>query len=343
MTAIDRWLFALADPESLRADPPHARLDRRQVASLTVLAEIHGVLPATLAHVDELLRSNPELLLTNPEAKAEVSAAIEPMRKRVAERSAIAMFLNAESRRLRAELSAAGAQVIPLKGGDFAARLYKPASLRSFVDVDLLVRAGDWERVIATMSRLGFAEHKTELKHAVGYSERTWEHPSVPGAMIEVHDDLVNSPTVRGGVSVRLEDLPTERASDQSLRATPAGLLIIAAVHAAASHSFDKVQHLCDLAQIVRGRAGNIDEAVVRECAKKTGAGLSVAVALDLMARAFNERAAADLLSRLNMKWPRWLTRLLITPGLVASAQGERLYRGLWRRRMLRQMLKSRR
>jgi hypothetical protein len=340
MTAIDRWLFTLADPESLRADLPHERLERRQVAALCVLAEVHGVLPAALMHLDELLRDNPGSLLVESKTKGEVSTAIEPMRKRVAERSAISMFLNAESRKLMNEFSAAGAQVILLKGGDFAARLYKPPSLRSFIDVDLLIRAEDWDRVIATMSRLDYVEHKTELKHAGGYSERTWEHPSVPGAMIEVHDDLVNSPTVRSGVSVRIEHLPLERDRNQ-LRATPAGLLIIAAVHAAASHSFDKVQHLCDIRQIVRGCAGTIDEDSLRVCIEKTGAGFCVAMALDLVARAFNEFAARDLLSRLDIRWPRLVARLLITPGLVASAQGERLYHGLWRRRLLRQMLKS--
>ena len=101
------------------------------------------------------------------------------------------------------------------------------------------------------------------MKYAGRLSERSWEHPAMPGAMVEVHDNLVNSPTVRRGVSVRLEDLPLERGPDGRLRATPAGLLIIAAVHGAASHGFEKVQHLCDIAQVVRGRAGPVDETVV--------------------------------------------------------------------------------
>ena len=161
--------------------------------------------------------------------------------------------------------------------------------------------------------------------------------------MVEVHDNLVNSPTVRRGVSVRLEDLPLERGPDGRLRATPAGLLIIAAVHGAASHGFEKVQHLCDIAQAVRGRAGPVDEKSLRECVAKTGASLSLATALDLTARSLNEPACAQLLGRLGLRWPRRIVRLLMTPAVVVRSQGAHRRGVTWRRRMLRQMLKSRR
>jgi Uncharacterised nucleotidyltransferase len=342
MTTPECWLLALADPENLRADLPRQRLDAEEVVSLCVLAELHGVLPATLNHVDHLLRDKPQDFLMKPGLNSEVFATIDLMRKRVAERLAMALFLGAESRKLSAGLVAAGAEGIVLKGADFAARLYTPPSLRPFIDVDLLVRASDWDRVNAVMSRMGYVPRETPLKHAGGYSERTWEHPAMPGAMVEVHDNLVNSPTIRRGVSVHFEDLPLERGTDGHLRATPAGLLIMAAVHGAASHSFDKLQHLCDIAQIVRGRAGPIDETSVRACLAKTGAGFSLALGLDLTARALNETAAADLLARLKPRWPRLTARLLITPALVARSQGRRRRGVSWRRQMLRQMLKSR-
>jgi len=343
MTSTEHWLLALAEPESLRADLPRDRVRAPEISLLCMLAEFHGVLPAVLKHVDHLLRNEPERFLANADQGSKMIASLEPARKRLAERSAIAMFLSAESHKLCNELSAAGAEVVVLKGVDFAMRLYRPSALRSFIDVDLLVRPKDWEPVSATMSHLGYVPHETPLKHADGYSERTWEHPAMPGAMVEVHDNLVNSPTVRRGVSVRLEDLPLERAADRQFRATPAGMLLIAAVHGAASHSFDRVQHLCDVAQIVRGRAGVIDENALRECMEKTSAEFCVALALDLTARAFNEPAAADLLARLKPRWPRWLARPLITPALVARAQEERRRFGSWRRQVLRQMLKSRR
>jgi hypothetical protein len=342
MTAPEQWLLALADPEYLRGNLPRQRLDTENVVSVCVHAELHGVLPATLKQVDRLLHSQPEKILSTPGSNSEVIAVINPMRKRVAERSAIALFLGAESRKIPDELRAAGAEAIVLKGADFATRLYTPPVLRPFIDVDLLVRVGDWDCVSATMSRLGYAPRETSLKYASGYSERTWEHPAMPGAMVELHDNLVNSPTIRRGVSVRFEDLPLERGADGQLRATPAGLLIIASVHGAASHSFDKLQHLCDIVQIVRGRAGRIDEASLRECMARTGAGFSVAMGLDLTARTFNETAATDLLARLKLRWPRRTARLLITQALVVRSQGPRRRGVSWRRQTLRQMLKNR-
>ena len=117
----------------------------------------------------------------------------------------------------------------------------------------------------------------------------------------------------------------------------------MAAVHGAASHSFDKIQHLCDIAQIVRGRAGTLDLEIVNRCLGKTGAAFSVAAGLDLTARAFNDLACAELLEKLNFSWPRRIARLLVTPALVVSSQGPRRRFGSWRRQLLRQMLKSRR
>jgi hypothetical protein len=309
---------------------------------LAELAELHGVLPACLRNFDSLLQACPSRILANS-SPGGARAKLEAARRRLVQRSAISLFLAAECRRLVSQLRAAGARALVLKGADFAERLYSPSSLRSFGDMDLLASALDWECVGDTMARAGYQPVETRLKHATGYSERTWEHPAMPGARVEIHDDLVNSPTVRRGVSVRLEDLPLEAAADGGVRATPAGLLIIAAVHGAASHSFDKVQHLCDLAQIVRGRAGVIDESSLRECVAKTRSAFCVAVGLDLTSRALHEPAAAAWLDRLKLRWPRRIVRLLVTPALVARSQGTRRRAASWRRQMLRQMLKSRR
>ena len=299
--------MTLADPKFQADHLPRQKLKAAEVAPLCVLSEMHGVLPATLERLDWMLRNKPELLLSAPGLNLEILASLQPMQKRLTERAAIALFLGAESRRIQLELRATGVEAMLLKGLDFAGRLYAPPALRSFNDIDVLVRASEWEGVAATLARLGYLPQETPMKYARGYSERTWQHPAMPGAMVEVHDNLVNSPTVRRGVSVRLEDLPTQRASDGLLRARP------------------------------------IEEAALRECLEKTGAGFSVALALDLTARTLNETAAAELLARLKPRWPRRLARLLITPALVAQSQGPRRRAGSWRRQTLRQLLKRRR
>jgi hypothetical protein len=339
----EQWLLVLADPEGPRSPLPVRLLDVSGVASLCLLANGHAVLPAVLQRIESLLRDEPAKLLADIKMVSEALQAIGPAKHRLAQRSAMAMFLGAETRRLAGELAAAGVETLVLKGADFAARLYARSALRTFGDIDLLIRRSDWKAVETTLTRLGYVERETRLKYAGGYSERSWEHPAMPGAMVEAHDNLVNSPTVRRGVSVRLEDLPLERGPDGRIRATPAGLLIIAAVHGAASHGFEKVQHLCDIAQVVRGRAGPVDGKSLAECAAKTGAGLSLATALDLTARSLNEPACAQLLERLQLRWPRGIVRRLMTPAVVVRSQGAHRRAVTWRQRLLRQMLKSRR
>ena len=341
MTATECWLLALADPEGTPGRLPHGGLAAPEIATLAALAEMHGVLPAVLTRAQDLLRTDPARILQPPAAHRDALALLQPGQLRLAQRSAMAMYLAAEARKLVRELGNAGVEAIVLKGADFASRLYRTPALRPFGDIDLLVRNKDWAGVAETMSRLGYVSRETPLKYSGGYSEQTWEHPAMPGAMVEVHDNLVNSPTVRRGVSVKLDDLPLEREARNGLRPTPAGLLVIATVHGAASHGFDKLQHLCDITQIVRGRAGSIDTSALRECLDRTGAGLSMAVGLDLAAQAFNEPPAAELLSQLKLRRPR-LARLLVTPALVARSQGMRRRGVSWRRQWFRQLLKSR-
>jgi Uncharacterised nucleotidyltransferase len=343
MTGTERWLLAFADPEDSRRDLPGERLTAPDAAQLCLLAEMHGVLPAVLARMDDLLRGNPGRILNDPREGPAVFAAIDPTRTRLAQRAAMALFLTAETRRLMAELSTAGISALPLKGSDFASRLYRTPALRPFGDVDLLVRRGDGERVSEVMSRLGYQERETRLKYAAGYAERTWENPAMPGAMVEVHENLVNSPTLRDGVSVAFENLPLDAEGGANRRPAAEGLLIVAAVHGAASHSFDKLQHLCDIAQIVRGRAGTLDLEIVNRCLGKTGAAFSVAAGLDLTARVLREEQAAQLLERLEIRWPRRLVRLLLTPALVARSQGPRRRGSSWRRQWFRHLLKNRR
>lgn len=343
MTTYEKWLLALVDPQNPCRHPPRQKLSLEDISALCFHAELHGVLPIVLKKVDHYLRHEPGTLLLEPDSSPEVAAAIQPLQKRLAEKAAITLFLEAESRRIMVQIHTEGAAAIPLKGSDFAKRLYDPPALRSYGDIDLLVRGSDWDVVRALMSRLGYVTQEEPMKHAGGYSEQTWEHPAMTGAQVEVHSNLVNSPTVRRGVSVKYEDVPLAPGLDGRLRATPAGLLVIAAVHGAASHGFDRLQHACDIVQIVRGRAGPVDESSLRECLARTGAGLSVALGLDLVERIFAETAATDLLERLKLRWPRRLTRLLITPPLIARSQGLRRRGTSWRRQTLRQMLKTRR
>jgi hypothetical protein len=340
----ETWLLALADSEGPCNPLPSARLEAKGVADLCELAHAHGVLPAVLREVERLLKEQPALLLARPTAANELHSTLNLSRECSAKRAAMAMFLGAEARRLADELAVNGAQVIVLKGTDFATRLYSKPGLRFFGDVDLLVRGEDWDRVDRTLTRLGYeALLPLSVKYSRGDAEVQYQHPAMPGATVEIHDDLVNSSSVRRGVSVRLEDLPLERDARGGWQASPAGLLVMAAVHGAASHSFDKLQQLCDIAQAARERAGAIDEKSLVECMDKTSAGFCLSVGLDLAARALGDQASARWLERLNPRGPRRLARWLVSPETVVKARGPWGCRKSWRRQTLRRLLKIRR
>ncbi|MBU4315969.1 MAG: nucleotidyltransferase family protein [Proteobacteria bacterium] len=339
----ESWLVLLADPKGLNQPLPSSRLEARGLIPLCNLAYQHGVLPVVLTHLDAMLHSDPGSILVSASDAPKALDIMIPVRNRVKERIALNLFLTVEARRLQRELAIEGAEALLLKGADFAHRLYSTSTFRAFVDIDLLIRPEDWSIVAATLTRLGYREHEVSMKYSSGYSERTWEHPAMPGAMVEVHDDLVNSPTLRRGVSVKLEDLPTEIASFGPRQATPAGLLLIACVHAAVSHSFDKLQHLCDIAQAARGQAGPVDADALRICTEQTHAGFCLAMGLDLAARTLKEPLCKEWVTRLGLNPPNRLLRCLVTPSLVVRAQGKGRRFGTWRRQILRQMLKTRR
>jgi hypothetical protein len=70
--------------------------------------------------------------------------------------------------RLAAEIAAAfdreGIESLVLKGPVLAAWLY-PGELRPYGDADLMVAPGNWDRAVAILGRLGFADHLGPLGH----------------------------------------------------------------------------------------------------------------------------------------------------------------------------------
>lgn len=67
------------------------------------------------------------------------------------------LALAAELRRLLGALAAAGVEALAYKGPALAAQAYGDLSLRSFIDLDLLVRPGDVPRALGVLGREGYA------------------------------------------------------------------------------------------------------------------------------------------------------------------------------------------
>ncbi|MFW6108301.1 MAG: nucleotidyltransferase family protein [bacterium] len=324
--AFDAWFLAVADPA--RAAPPPRCPRGLEPARLCDFADRHGVLPA-------VTRSLRRTEARDAGQRAVLAEAEERLRRRVG----FALLLRKQLEPVAAAFAEAGLSAVVLKGRAFADRLYAEPFLRPFTDLDFLLPRDALADAAPVLERLGYRRApEPRGKYPGQYGEQTWRLADPKMGAVELHWNLVNSPPLRRRCSVALADLAVEGPAAGGLaRPTASSLLLIAAVHAAAGHRFDRLQPLCDVVQAARGAAGPMDEDWLAETAGRTGSAFAVATALRLAGAAFGEPACADLAARVRPGGRDWLERRLITPRTVLHAQA--VGAGL-RRQLLRELLK---
>ncbi len=344
----DWWLRALADPAGPKQPFPARFGSAKSLKSLLDLADIHGVLPAVVTNLrsvacelgpDRIIRTKPNA----PNAQETIEAALDDGQSRLRKRTVMCLLIRRQADELTEALSKMGIPVVVLKGPEFADRLYPGEHLRTFTDADLLVPRSAMDETDAIMRDLDYRPAPTAMKYNSSYGERKYSRKGTPGGTVEIHWNLVNSPSLRSGVSVEFEDLQFSQAHQDGRnvkRLSAGSLLLIAAVHAAASHCFDRLQLLYDICQASRGAAGEIDTVWLSEAIDRTGAGLSMRAALDLTGNILGERQCGQLLDRLALGggFPWW--RALLTRGVVLRGHA---WIDSFRRNIFRAMLKKRR
>jgi hypothetical protein len=268
------------------------------------------------------------------------AALLAPADKQLAQRTGLTMLLRRQAAEILAAMARTGAAVLVLKGPEFADRLYPRPTLRTFSDIDLLIPDSSSAAADRVMRDLGYQPQEAAMKYDSGYGEQAWRRAGQPGGTVEIHWNLVNSPSLRRAVSVKYEDLQVEDGiAPATRRPTAAAILLIAGVHGAASHGFDRLQILCDVAQSVRGAAGPIDEPWLAEAAGRTGAALALATALRLAEDVLEEPRCGELRLRLRLPEPPWLSKLALTRAVVLRAHAPM---DSLRRQAFREMLKRR-
>jgi hypothetical protein len=330
--AFDAWFLALADPAPGAPPPPGpAALDPTQVCEL---ADWHGVLPAVTRN---LRRPEP----TDPRLKALLEQAEERLRHRVA----FSLLLRKQLEPVAAAFAAGGLPALVLKGQEFADRLYAQPFLRPFTDLDFLLPRDALGDAGAALAQLGYRRDPAPRgKYPGEYGEETWRLDDPASGALELHWNLVNSPPLRRRCSVEFHDLQLEPpaagarpGAGMRPRAAASALLLMAAVHAAVSHRFDRLQPLCDVCQAARGAAGPVDAAWLAEAARRTGSGFAVATALHLAGAALREPACSALAAAVRPQPSGFLVRRLITPRTVLRS---RTLAARIRRQLYRELLK---
>jgi len=326
--AFDAWFLALADPSPGAACPAApAAVD---AAQLCELADWHGVLPAVARNVRRLAA---------PPAGA--GEFLGQAQERLFRRAAFSLMLRKQLEPIAAAFAAAAIPALVLKGPEFADRLYAEPALRPFTDLDFLLPRDALGDAGAALARLGYRrDPEPRGKYPGDYGEETWRPDGPASGAIELHWNLVNSPPLRRRCSVEFSDLASEPSQAGALpRATASSLLLTAAVHAAASHRFDRLQPLADVCQGARGAAGPVDAAWLVETARRTGSAFAFASALRLAGALFREPACSDLAARVRPGAGGFLARRLIAPRTVLHSRT--LAAGI-RRQLYRELLKRR-
>lgn len=327
MTAVPQalaWLAALADPEAL-APLPGVPLTDGDIAKILELAERHSVLPAVVAHPASRSR------FARVEEASAAGAAIRKALARRTELAGFALSLGALGASLAARLRQAGVPALLVKGPAIARRCYPAAGLRTFSDIDFLLPE---EAVAGARQVLSAAGLKAaEKRKRPGYAEERWFTTAPPAALVELHFDMVISPKLRRRISFRHEHAEAGGGEPMS----PEAMLVLAAIHGATSHQFDKLQHIVDVLLLARGRAGAIVPDRLLALARRTGAMLSLATALRLGREIFASAECAALARSLPASPVR--AERLIGPAMLLTAKGATRWRSSWRRQLFREAL----
>jgi len=320
--SVYRWLLCLCDPDGY-ADLPVFRLTLPQFRPLFELADEHGVTGAVLSNVQRVFQCDgPDrlLALASADEQSAIEEAIDEANQRWFSNVGMTLLLRQRSAEVIAGLLQDEFPVALVKGEDFADRLYGQPSLRPFRDIDLMLPRDAIDRVTSVMRELGFHLHHPGGKYNENYGERTWDSSTAPLIRVELHWNLITCPSQRRHSSLAFDELQWEQWGAAGLRATPESMLLIACVHAAISHRFDRLQHLCDIRQICRGKAGDLDCDWIREAARRNGLTVSLAGALEVAGRLLDEPVCHAALETLRLpvskSYWRWLVsdRSLLHP-----------------------------
>ena len=307
---IEAWLLRLALPDTTAA-PDLPTLSATEFAQLGQLARQHGVLPAVVMNAAKLTTHNVSTLQESLLAPAALAITL---------RLRLAPILRA--------LQEHDVPAVVLRGPDFADRLYPQPGLRLFTDLDILVSRAQLDAAGEALRALGYQlQQIKDLKHTDPYGEQLWKHPGHGIEQVEIHWNLVNSPALQRRVSVEMDDLQFETGAR---RLTAASLLLIATVHGATSHSFDRLQILCDIRQIAHL---GVDADQLAAVCQRTGSTFSVVTGLRLAEHTFNDDACRRLPQRFPPVLPLLTPRVVLRSGTTPNKLRRQLFRELLKRR----------
>jgi len=330
------WLSTTADPITRRTAPSYP-LSSSELAVLINAASAHGVLPAVARSLHYFFDEfGPSAIVSGVNASNDIERTFSEIDQRLVFLAGQGLLLVHHARSIAAAFARDALPACIVKGPVFSSRLYSQPADRTFTDIDILVAPAALQACAEILHRLGFVPAFGEIRRR-DHHEYKWLLPGNDMVLVEMQTNLIHSPNLGIGIRFSYADLLAAGRGDPE---SPTALLLVAAVHGAAGHQFERLQPLVDVLQVARGAAGLIDRERLSRVAAATGATLAVEAALDLAAKVFDETAARQLADSLsNSSWRR-LQSLLLSPAIVLRSQARDAVRDSWRRRAFREVIR---
>lgn len=333
------WLRAGADPVAL-CPPPVGPVSQDELAILTDAACAHGVLPAFKRNLRYFCDGfGSSSIFPNVNASNCVANMVQKIDRHLIVLAGQSLLLSYYARIISQALAQDGLPACIVKGTVFARRLYPAAEDRSFTDIDILVGKSALQACSKILARLGFAPASETNLESPEQVELKWVLPDNPIVLVEIQTDLIHSRNLGTGIRLCYEDLLAAGAGDPE---DATALLLVAAVHGAAGHQFDRLQPIVDVLQAARGAAGHINPERLACVAAATGASFAVQAALDIAAKLFVEKTARQLADTLSTRLWRSVHQVLISPAMVLRSQARDAGRDSWRRQTFRDIIRRR-
>ena len=304
----EQSLFAgLADPEK-EANPSDWTSEQAALRMLSV-ARLHGVLPI----VWRKFRTMPPSPGLGDAFRTQMQRAGDT----VAIMAGQSLLLRHHSRSITGAFAEAGIPVAIVKGPVFAERIYKVPADRPFTDIDLLTAPENLARANAILPSLGFVALTRQIwDKSDSNQEYKWGRSDNPNILIELHGNLVHYASFRRLLSYGYEDLLIAGDGDPT---APAALLMTAVIHAACGHKFHRLQFAVDIIQAARALP-DADVPQLERAARAIGAGLELAVSLNLAGELFGDERTLNLARRFSPGLTARLSKRLISPEAIHNA-----------------------
>lgn len=176
-------------------------------------------------------------------------------------------------------------QVVPFKGPTLAETLYGNVALRSFTDLDFLVRPGDLHAAIQVLIAGGYQSgFKLTSAQQAAWLRSYYEYSllSPAGSLIELHWRIVPRHfSLSFGSEQCWGNLTSVRIGGTDVPAlSPEDLLLMLCVHGA-KHEWSRLLWLCDVSELIRSSA-NLDWERVLGTARGVGAERMLLLGLSL-------------------------------------------------------------